>query len=159
MKTKNLKSGGKKIINLMVVFSLASGLFISCKKEASRGDPQKTSLNEIASILKARIISGEINAGSDEKKLILSLNNGNRFVIIDKLPHVQTFSVPSVPSGAVLISEFGVVVKNSSNNQTWLMVNNDAESIKKFEEVKKLLGGDCQISLVYGTMVVNPPTP
>jgi hypothetical protein len=158
MKTKNLKSGGKKITTLVVVFSLASGLFISCKKEGSQAGPQKTSLNEIASILKARIISCEINAGSDEKKLILSLNNGNRFVIIDKLPNVQTFRVPSVPSGAILISEFGVVVKNLSNNQTWLMVNNDAESRKKFEEVKKLLDGACQISLVYGTTVVNPPT-
>ncbi len=158
MKTKNLKTGSKKIITLLIVFWVASGFFISCKKEAAEAGPQKTSMNEIAKILDAGVISGEINTGSDEKELILSCNSRNRFVIIEKLPNVQTSRVPPISSGAMVISEFGVVVKNLSNNQIWLMVNNDAESRKRFEGVKKLLGGACEISLVFGTTVVNPPT-
>jgi hypothetical protein len=156
MKTKKFSSSWKEICFLVIFFTALTGLFISCKKEAA--GLQKITLNEIAKILDGGVISGELSAGSDQEQLILSCKSRDRLVIIEKLPNVQINRIPSVSSGAIILSEFGVVVRDLSNNHTWLLVNNDEGSKKRFEGVKKLLAGDCEISLVFGTTVVNPRT-
>ena len=155
METRNSKSIRKLTLLGIVTVFLASGLFFACKKDVKEAVFLKNNLDEIAGTLNGNKISGSLAGSNDENLLVLNYNKGSQFILIDKLPGSQNINLNSIQSAELVTSRYGIVIKDVSNNKILLLVNNDEESIKKFETIKSLLADSYESSRVFGITIVN----
>jgi hypothetical protein len=155
MKTRKFKLPRPVTLLDMAALFLVASLFVSCKKHVSQATYSKGNIDEIAKILNGKNVSGPLKGSSNENELVLNYNNGNQFILIEKLPGSQNMHINSTKFGEVITSNYGVVVKYVTNNTVLLLVNNDEESIKKFELIKSLLKENFESYIVFGTTIVN----
>ena len=155
METRNSKLfKGLTILGIVIIF-LASGLFFSCKKIASVLTPSGDNMDEIAKILNGKRISGSLMSRNDENVWAINYNNGVQFFLIDKLPGAQNFNFNSTQSAQIIISIYGVLIKDVNNNKIFLFINNEKESLKKFEVIKSTLNTNYESTSIFGTTIVN----
>ena len=155
MTTKNSKLSGSMIFPGMITVLIAVMLLFSCKKGTVESVTVKDDMVEAAKVLDGMILSGNVTTESNESEIALNCNNGNKFILIEKIQGAEPISINSIQSAEVITSKYGVILKDLSNNKIFLLTNNDAESLKMFEEVKSLFGKNLQCATVFGVTIVN----
>jgi cell division protein YceG involved in septum cleavage len=69
MKTRNSKSSGIVTLTVIVIIFLASGIFLSCKKNATGATSSSNNMDDVAKILKGKKISGILTSSIDEESI------------------------------------------------------------------------------------------
>lgn len=154
MRTRNSKSLVRILSQGILTFLLAVTLLFSCRKGSVETVSIKNNMAEAAKVLDAKIISGNIKAESNENEIGLNYNNGNKFILIEKIPGTA-ISMNSIQSAEVITSKYGIILKDIVTNKIILLTNNDPESIKMFEEVKTLFDTNIESAIVFGTTVIK----
>ncbi len=139
----------------MITVLVAVMLLFSCKKGSVETASVKNDMVEAAKVLDGTVLSGHVTTESNENEIALNYNNGNKFILIEKIQGTEPISINSIQSAEVITSKYGVILKDLSNNKIFLLTNNDSESIKMFEEVKSLFGKNLQSATVFGVTIVN----
>lgn len=155
MTTKNSKLSGSIIFPGMITVLVAVMLLFSCKKGSVETVSVKNDMVEAAKVLDGTVLSGNVTTESNENEIALNYNNGNKFILIEKIQGTEPISINSIQSAEVITSKYGVILKDLSNNKIFLLTNNDSESLKMFEEVKSLFGKNLQSATVFGVTIVN----
>ena len=155
MTTKNSKLLGSIIFPGMITVLVAVMLLFSCKKGSVEPVSVKNDMVEAAKVLDGTVLSGNVTTESNENEIALNYNNGNKFILIEKIQGTERISINSIQSAEVITSKYGVILKDLSNNKIFLLTNNDSESLKMFEQVKSLFGKNLQSATVFGVTIVN----
>ena len=155
MTTKNSKLLGSLIFPSIITVLVAVMFLFSCKKGSVETVSVKNDMVDAAKVLDGTVLSGNVTTESNENEIALNYNNGNKFILIEKLPGTEPISINSIQSAEVITSKYGVILKDLSNNKIFLLTNNDSESLKMFEEVKSLFGKNLQSATVFGVTIVN----
>jgi hypothetical protein len=155
MKKENSNTAQKLTITVIALLVAVSGLFISCTKSVEGSTDVTKNMDQIARLLGSRTISGSIAAGRSDGELALNYNHGSKIILIDELAGADHLYVKSMQSADLIISKYGVVILDPSNNTLILMENNDPESIGKFSQVKSLLPAYDDCTRIFGTTVIN----
>jgi hypothetical protein len=136
---------------------VAGILFFSCKKNAAAASaaPVDDDAYKIAEIINGKVFAGTISGAAEGDMQSINYNNGNQFILVEDIPGMVKVDVPSLPSAELITSVYGVIIKDVASNKLVLLANNDAESIKKFEEVKAALHGSYVSTTVFGITVVH----
>ena len=125
MKAKNRTPG-------YLLFTLLCAVaFFSCKKEVA-GHSSRNDLTVAASTLESTKRTGSITVVTEKGESAFVFESAEKLVVI-VVPES-----PSLPSGTMkpaelIVSKYGVVVKDVSQNKVWLQANGDAESKGKFD--------------------------
>lgn len=156
MKTKNFRFlSGRIILPGLTTGILFMVLFFSCKKEDNQIASFKNNMREAANTLDSKVISGTITTESNENEIALNYNNGNKFIVVDKIKNAESFNINSIQSAEIITSEYGVVIKDLTNNKVFLLANNDVKSLKKFETIKSIFANNSQSATIFGVTIVN----
>ena len=153
MKTNNSNTVVNSSLFCVTILITVIGLLFSCKKQDV--PVASSTITRSAQILKGEGFCGTLQTESDQHMIILNLNKGSKIILLEKLQPIQSILPKSLESSEIIISSYGMLI-HERNNKTWLLVNNDPESISKFREVKALLGTDCQTIMVFGSTVIKP---
>jgi hypothetical protein len=155
MTTKNSKLPGSIIFPCMITVLVAIMLLFSCKKGSVEIVSVKNDMAEATKLLGGAVLSGNVTTESNENEIALNYNNGNKFILIEKIQGTEPISINGIKSAEVITSKYGIILKDLSNNKIFLLMNNDSESLKMFEEVKPLFGKNLQSATVFGVTIVN----
>ncbi len=155
MTTKNSKLLGSIIFPGMITALIAAMLLFSCKKSSLETVSVKNDMVEAAKVLGGTVLSGNVTTESNENEIAVNYNNGNKLILIEKIRGSEPITINSILSAQVIISTYGVILKDLSNNKIFFLTNNDSESMKMFEEVKSLFDRNLQSATVFGVTVVN----
>lgn len=139
----------------MVIVLTASLLFYSCKGNALDTTFSENAMQMAAKALNSKNFTGSLNSESAGNELVLNYNNGSKLIVIDKLPESEPIPMNPMALVEVIISSYGLVIKDITCNQVLLLVNNDPESLEKFERIKTLFGNTYQSAKVFGTTIIN----
>jgi len=126
---------------------------IACSKN-NAVPQQPVSMQKMANMLEGEMLNGSISTESDEEGLALWCNGGKILIAIGKLAS-NTFTDPgNIEHAQVVYSNYGIIVRDITNNKTWFYIQNDAQSQQRFE---KLAAGTehAIVSATTGTMRLN----
>jgi hypothetical protein len=126
----------------------------SCQKPANSDVTAKDDLTETAALVKGTVLYGSITSESDADALNLAYNSGRKYIILQKLAGGPDLSV-NIPSAGVILSQYGVIIKDLNKNSYFLFANNDPISIGQFKSVESQVSGSVQNSLIFGSTIVN----
>lgn len=126
----------------------------SCKKSANSDMTSKDDLTKTAALVKGTVLYGSLTSESDDHEVSLTYNHGQKYIILEKLAGESNFSA-NIPSAGVILSTYGVIIKDESLNSYLLLTNNDPTSIGQFKTVESQLSGSVQNSLIYGVTIMN----
>jgi hypothetical protein len=122
--------------------------FISCNKNRESPPISANELPKIAPILKGEQVTGALDCQYSSEAILYKANN--LACLIQKLPAVETLSPGSLRNASMIRSAFGIIIMDLDNQNTWLYVNNDSESINQFERVKAYLKTKPTEALIFG---------
>ena len=94
MTTKNSKLSGSIIFPGIITVLVAVMLLFSCKKGSAETVSVKNDMAEAAKVLDGTVLSGNVTTESNENEIALNYNNGNKFILIEKI---------QVPNPSILI--------------------------------------------------------
>jgi hypothetical protein len=154
MKQRNsLFEGKASLLSIVILF-----LSFSCQKtdRINKKADLAAKMDEVARLLHTEKRTGTLMSADNDESLALSYNNGEQYIMIDKLPGLADIELPSLFSAELITSSYGIVIRDASDNRIWLLANNDDESLRKFEAVRTLLKEDLKSLRVFGTTLVNP---
>jgi hypothetical protein len=154
MKTNNSTQSRKCLMAIAAVM-LFSSITFSCKKDASQVTSPKNNMDDAAAILDGKMLSGNIIGNNSKETLALNFNNGQQYILLEKMPGTDLTVMAGTNSAKLITSAYGVVVNDAVHNQTLLFANNDQESLAKMEAVKSLLNSNSEIFKVFGVTTVN----
>jgi hypothetical protein len=145
-----------RVSNFLAILIICAGSVIplSCKKSSIKDISFKDDLIGAANMVNGTVLYGSLTSESNNNQIGLSYNNGQKYIIIDKLPGRNNLSI-NIPSAGLILSECGVIIKDESKNSFLLLANNDPRSITQFKTLASHLNGSIQSSLIYGLTVVN----
>ncbi len=155
MKIKNSNLLGRILFPGMITVLVAVMLLFSCKKGLVETVSVKNDMVEAAKVLDSKVLSGNVTIESNESELALNYNNGNKYILIEKIHGTKPIGINGIHSAEVITSKCGIILKDLSNNKILLLTNNDSESIKIFEKVKLLFDKNLETATVFGVTVVN----
>jgi hypothetical protein len=139
----------KKVALAATIGAFMVSLFlISCKKNDRDVTKSDNSLTNIAASLNSKVLTGSLSASSSEDGLSLIFDNGTKTILLEKIPNTELAEIG-------LIQSAGIIVKDLAKDKVWFFVNNDEESIKRFEAIKNGYAGKYEFSKVFGTTIVN----
>jgi hypothetical protein len=142
-------------ITLGISLMAACGIIqFSCKKPANSDLTSKDDLTKTAALVKGTVLYGSLSSESDDHEVSLTYNDGQKYIILEKLASGANFSA-NIPSAGLILSKYGVIIKDESKNSYLLLTNNDPTSIEQFKTVESQLSGSVQNSLIYGETLVN----
>jgi hypothetical protein len=142
-------------ITLGIALMTACGIIqFSCKKPANSDLTSKGDLTKTAALVKGTVLYGSLTSDSDDQEVSLTYNDGQKYIILEKLAGAANFSA-NIPSAGLVLSDYGVIIKDESKNSYLFLTNNDPTSIEQFKMVEAQLSGSVQHSLIYGVTVVN----
>ena len=130
-------------------------LFCSCKKGSVETVNLNNDMVEAAKLLDGPVLSGNVTTESNETEMVINYNDGNKFILVQKLPSNEQFNINSIKSAEVITSKFGIILKDLINNKIFLLANNDSESLKIFETIKPIFGKNARNTSVFGVTIVN----
>jgi len=131
MKSKNSGSGYLILTSLLCVLT-----FFSCKKEAT-DHYSKNDLNKATTKLNGTKFIGNITTVTEGDEAALVFSSANKLVIVG-LAESGILHTGEIKLAELIVSKYGVVVKDVSKNEVWLLANNDEESKRKFEHVRAI---------------------
>jgi hypothetical protein len=126
----------------------------SCKKPANNEMMSKDDLAETAALVKGTVLFGSLTGESDADALNLAYNSGRKYIILQKFAGGPNLSV-NIRSAGVILSKYGVIIKDLNKNSYLLFTNNDPTSIEQFKTVESQVRGSVQNSLIDGSTIVN----
>ncbi|SIO00656.1 hypothetical protein SAMN04488055_2497 [Chitinophaga niabensis] len=134
---------------------LLVALFLfSCNKD---NDANPNAGNEnLAAAAKAvtgNLVQGNVKAISGPEGLILHINDLD--ILVEKALGNTLYALPDMPSAAVITSEYGLILKDLARGNVYFLVNNDEESISKFNSVASLFPSIVNINKIFGTTIVR----
>lgn len=146
----------------IAVLLLTAIIFFSCQKNEV-SNPATEAMATPAGNIKtiAAMVNGETLEGSmvaatgEDKNLTLVFNRGSKFIIVEKMPGMSFENPGEIKNAVVITSKYGIIIKNTSDNKAWLMINNDDESQQKLEAVKQQLHCSLVTTTIFGTTIVN----
>ena len=148
MKSKNSAPGYLIITALWCMLA-----FFSCKKEDADNYSKKDS-NEVAVSLEGTKLTGSITIVTEDNESAIMFDNSDKLVIIG-LAESESLRAGTINSAELIVSKYGVMVKDVAKNEVWLLANNDEESKRKFEYVRTLLPNAKYSSTVFNIMEIN----
>ena len=154
MKTNHFAVIGKPRLPLLAITILALSYFTtSCTKPAELS-AQPVQLSQLAEILKGEIISGNLTSISNEGFLVQDKGETKIF-LLEKNQRLIIETPGNLKRVDVLYCQYGVLISDFENNTTWLYINNDEESRKKFEPIKNKLNGNQKTFDILGLTRIN----
>src|SRR5215469_15577478 len=138
----------------MTLIAACAVTICSCNKPANSDMTAKDDLTETAALVKGTVLYGSLTSESDDHSVTLTYNEGRKYFILEKLAGQASFSV-NISSAGVILSKYGVIIKDESKNAYLLFVNNDPSAIEQFKAVETRLTGSVRNSLIYGSTIVN----
>ena len=154
MKQRNSKLPGKKLVFWLMMI-MGTVLFSSCKKDSVKTASPKNVMAEAARAIDGEIFIVNLTSENSQNALVINCGNSNKIIRVEKLPNSDYPDIREMKSAEVIISNYGIILKDLISNKTCLFINNDAESITKFRSVQSLFTGDVQSAIIFGTTVVN----
>src|SRR5215831_17290208 len=154
MRHRNSKSGASRLSFLLFIGLGAMVFLFSCKKDLVNRAYSKNDIAEATRVLAGELITGNITSESDKNELALNYNNNNKIILIDKLTNTECPDIGDIKSAEVMISNYGIIIKDLSLNKTFLFMNNDEKSIEKFKSIQLLFTGKIQPVIVFGTTII-----
>ncbi len=128
--------------------------FISCNKNRESPPASANELSKIATMLKGEQVTGALNCQYNSEAILYKANNLS--CLIQKLPAVETPSPGSLRNASMISSAFGIIIMDLDNQNTWLYINNERESINQFERVKACLKTKPTEALIFGLTSIHP---
>jgi len=117
-------------------------------------------MEQAAQLLHGEKKSGSLTGAENAGSLALNYNNGSQYILVDKLPGPDNIEAFSMMSSELITSQYGIVIKDLSNNRLLLLANNDDESIRRMQQARTLLMGEAAgftvFGTIFGTTIVNP---
>lgn len=147
MKSKNSSPG--YLILTTLLYALA---FFSCKKEDA--NHSKKDLNEVAASLGGTKLTGSITIVTEGNESAIVFNSTDKLVIIS-LQESESLRAGTINSAELIISRYGVMVKDVAKNEVWLLSNNDKESKTKFEHARSLFSNAKFNATLFNVMEIN----
>jgi hypothetical protein len=144
----------KNILFGIALIAACGIIQFSCKKPANNEMISKDDLTETAALVKGTVLYGSLTSENDSDALNLTYNSGRKYILLQKLAGGPDLSV-NIPSAGVILSRYGVIIKDLNKNAYLLFTNNDPTSIEQFKTVESRLSGSVQNSLIYGSTIVN----
>lgn len=142
----------------MLALALTSTLLFSCGKRTATTSPS-TRMEQAARLLQGEKRSGSLLGAEDADRLALSYNNGSQYILVDKLPGPDKIGVFSMTSAELITSNYGIIIKDLSNNRLVILANNDDESLRRMQQARTLLldeaAGSAMFGTIFGTTLVN----
>ncbi len=154
MKKRNSKLL-ERILFLGTIIVVAVTLLFSCKKNSIDVLPQKNDMSDATKIVDGDLLTGNVTIESDENEVALNYKNGNKFILIAKIPNTPIANITDMQSAEVITSKYGIILKDLSSDKVFFLINNDSESIKRFETVQSLFTTNFQSAKIFGTTIVN----
>lgn len=153
---KHQRTTFPRVRNILgILFIGACGMIqFSCKKSVNNDMPSRDDLAEAADVVKGTVLHGSLTSESDDHQIGITYNSGQKYIILDKLAAGNTLTV-NIPSAGLILSDYGVIIKDESKNSYLLLAINDPKSILQFKAVESRLNGSIQRVLIYGVTVVN----
>lgn len=152
MKRLLTKSAGSVLLSpTRILFALLL-MISSCKKSETMQTHSLNEMEHLSLILSGEILNSGIKDGQDDEGLVFVLNQENALLILQKISPAFLTSAGTLESATIISSKYGVLVRNNETLQTWLYIQNDRESRKKFEQVRARLSGDIQSVEIAGTI-------
>lgn len=154
MQPKTSQSTGK---GLLLAALFLTGI-LSCGKRTIRTSPD-TRMEQTVRLLQGEKRLGSLIGVEDASSLALNYNNGSQYILIDKLPGPGSIEVPSITSAELITSNYGIVIKDLSNNRLVILANNDEKSLRLMQQARALLldktAGSTLFGTIFGTTLVN----
>jgi hypothetical protein len=148
MKSKNLTPG-----YLALAVFLSALAFFSCRKEAT-GHDSKNDLSEAVMSLSGKKLVGSATIVVEGNESAIVFNNENKLVIIG-ISKGKPFDTGAINAAELVVSKYGVVVKDISKGAVWLLVNNDDESERKFASLRRFFPSANYSAAVFDVMEIN----
>jgi hypothetical protein len=126
----------------------------SCKKSANSDVKANNDLTETAALVKGTVLYGSLTSEGNAHELDLTYNNGRKYIFLARVAGGGNISV-NIPSAGVILSNYGVIIKDESKNSYLLLTMNNPTSIEQFKTVQSRLSGSVQKSLIHGVTIVN----
>jgi len=152
MKARILKPSYGTLLLLATTFLM---VLMSCKRSADNMNANNTTADDVAKSLDGTILTGNMMMEGDANELMLNYNSGSKIIIISKLKNAEYPNIPNMQAAEIIVSIYGLMLKDATSNQIFLLANNDTESIGKFARVKSILGNRANVVLIFGTTVIN----
>jgi len=115
-------------------------------------------MEQAARLLQGEKRSGSLTGAEDAAKLALNYNNGSQYILVEKLPGLDNIEVPSMTAAELITSDYGIVIKDLSNNRLVFLANNDEESLRWMQQARTMLDGSAGSTVfgtIFGTTLVN----
>ncbi|WP_343306340.1 hypothetical protein AAHN97_04375 [Chitinophaga niabensis] len=154
MKLKNPIPGMQLLLPRTAMFILVALFLFACNKNNDT-DPG-TGNENLAAVAKAvtgNLTQGKVSTLSDPEGMLLLI--GDLAIIAQQLPGKKLFELPEMFSAAVITSEHGVILKDLTSGNAYFLVNNDEESIRKFNSVASLFPSIVNTNKIFGTTIVR----
>ena len=158
MKTVNAKATGRAMLACIAILLATGTLFFSCKKNVTQSTETvaaKDDMQQVATMLDGEPQQGSIATAADDKGITMVFNKGSRYILIEKIPGMPGQNVDAIESAVLITSKYGVFIKDVTENKAWLLINNDEESMQKFEAIKQQLNCSYVSTTIYGVTVVK----
>lgn len=160
---KKMIAKAKGIAMPIILLLLTATVFFSCQKNAAgttvagiNATAQADNMGAIARMVNGEALEGSMIAVTDEgNNLSLVFNRGSKFIIVEKIPGMPFENPDEIKQAVVITSKYGIIIKSTKDNKAWLMINNDDESLQKFEAVKQQLHCSLVTTTIFGTTIVN----
>lgn len=153
MKERNSTSINQMLLSLVII--IISTLTFSCKKNSVDTIPEKSNMTDAAKVISGNLLTGNLRVESNEEEIALDYNNGDKIILVTKIPKTEVANINNMQSAEVITSKYGIILKDLSNNKIFFLVNNDSESTNKFETVQSLFTTGFQSDKIFGTTIVN----
>jgi hypothetical protein len=160
---KTIIAKAKGIAMPVTMLLITAIIFFSCQKNAESTTAANANtaapadnMSAIANMVNGETLEGSMIAATDEdNNLSLVFNKGSKFIIVQKIPGMPFENPDEIKQAVVITSKYGIIIKNTKDNKAWLMINNDDESLQKFEAVKLQLHCSLVTTTIFGTTIVN----
>jgi hypothetical protein len=151
---KSTSSPANAVPGLLIAFAIGI-ILTSCKKDPPGETFANDEIPQSAKLVQGKVLRGKITAESNESEIVISYNDGSSYIIIEKLAGYKYPQIDNIASAELVLSDHGLILKNTNENTVYVLTNNDPESIEAFTAAGSVFKGDVQRSLIYGTTVVR----
>ncbi len=126
---------------------------VACRKNDTRQIPT-VSVQTMADALNGEILDGAITTETDEEGLALWCNGGKVLIAIAKLASTAFTNPGNIEQAQVVLSDFGVIIRDAKSNTTWYYIQNNAQSLRRFKQLQNT-GEHIIVSGIMETVRIN----
>ncbi|MRG45712.1 hypothetical protein GFS24_11335 [Chitinophaga sp. SYP-B3965] len=150
MKLKNPISGRQILLPGVAIMLIALLLFACNKNNETPGNDNMTAA---AKAVTGKLVQGEVKSISDAEGLLLHINDLD--IIVSQMPGSSLSALPGISSAAVITSAYGLILKDLVRGNVYFLVNNDEESIRRFNAITLLFPSTVRNDVIFGTTIIR----